>query len=128
MTTDDREVLTMLLIPHHLVKNDGDLYCRCGHKYRLGDSIDAHRADIILAAGFARHPKPEASDEVLVEGSWFKTRELPTILGNYIRALAQSDRMAKDAALTSGSAGIRDNNEGQPTDLPHPESSQEASQ
>jgi hypothetical protein len=40
-----------LLVHHRLVKHGvGDLRCTCGHRYRLGESIRRHRAELIVAA------------------------------------------------------------------------------
>ncbi|MFF2631985.1 histone-like nucleoid-structuring protein Lsr2 [Microbacterium sp. NPDC058021] len=38
-------------------------------------------------------------DEVLVEGSWFKRAELPTILGNYMRTAEDFARQVKDITI-----------------------------
>lgn len=45
-------------------------------------------------------PQDTEANEVLVEGSWFKRAELPTILANYMRSSDEYARQAKDAMVT----------------------------
>lgn len=58
-------------------------------------------ADALLTAGFRRPVSPEPSvDEVLVEGSWFKREDLPTILGNFMRTADERGREIKELLMT----------------------------
>lgn len=54
--TDDLAALTTVLIDHQGVAHDPATgqpqRCLCGHRYRLGDSLAQHTAEMILAAGF----------------------------------------------------------------------------
>lgn len=51
MSTTRADVVEDLLIHHRMSRHGtGDLRCACGHRYRLGESIRRHRADLIVAA------------------------------------------------------------------------------
>jgi hypothetical protein len=47
----DTEYITGILISHQLLKGG---ICTCGYEYRLGESIQRHRAEKITEAGFRR--------------------------------------------------------------------------
>jgi hypothetical protein len=53
-SSNDPEVqaLTSVLTDHSLI--DRDMRCTCGHRYKPGDSIRQHRAEVIIAAGWRR--------------------------------------------------------------------------
>jgi len=44
-----KELIAALLIEHPKIKVEGNLTCRCGHVYKLGESIAGHRAEVIEA-------------------------------------------------------------------------------
>lgn len=58
------------------------------------------RCDELLA-------KRNPADDVLVDGSWFHPDDLPKILGNHMRAVAEVERRAKDAVIALEAARAR---------------------
>lgn len=51
MSTDRVDLVEDLLVHHRATKyGTGDVRCACGHRYRLGESIRRHRAELVVAA------------------------------------------------------------------------------